>query len=448
MARPVVLASYDNPLPYYNHLEENDKRKWEDDTEAASNIAKAQHTQAYEDSLSNHSQDEDSLDDDDDRGNGPRKPGRKPMENGSHLLEPDIKQKRKAQNRAAQRAFRERKERYVKELEAKIKSIEHAHLINTAQLMKENQQLKTVIQRLQCQNLGGSGGLPGIGFEFTLPQSPISNGQNFQTPTQPNSKLPSSTKPGQKKKGLRKLVPIAPHPGNRNIAIGRPQPKLMPKPAAVQGIQLQSGASATISLPKSSDKLPAVPDQTASMTIAANSSPEWGASPTSSVASGSPTVTNVNNPGSPETGPQSPLSCAGSDNSQSDHGSASALGYLFAPGEDDEYYNLEDEQSFFNLLKDQSANEAVNRLFEEPLFDLSGALNDTTLNKAMSMTTEALTEKNLKAQNESQRKQNVSELLASLQSNGSDHGSSDEDNVNNLAENKTANANEIWQRRI
>lgn len=42
MARPVILASYDNPLPYYNHLEENDKRKWEDDTEAASNIAKAQ----------------------------------------------------------------------------------------------------------------------------------------------------------------------------------------------------------------------------------------------------------------------------------------------------------------------------------------------------------------------------------------------------------------------
>lgn len=41
IARPVILASYDNPLPYYNHIEENDKRKWQDDNEAASNIAKA-----------------------------------------------------------------------------------------------------------------------------------------------------------------------------------------------------------------------------------------------------------------------------------------------------------------------------------------------------------------------------------------------------------------------
>ena len=41
IAGPVILASYNNPLPYYNYLEENDKRKWEDDIEAASNIAKA-----------------------------------------------------------------------------------------------------------------------------------------------------------------------------------------------------------------------------------------------------------------------------------------------------------------------------------------------------------------------------------------------------------------------
>lgn len=60
--------------------------------------------------------------------------------------------KRKAQNRAAQRAFRERKERYVKELEAKLKQVQDTHLIATTQLVRENQQLRSIIYRLEAEN--------------------------------------------------------------------------------------------------------------------------------------------------------------------------------------------------------------------------------------------------------------------------------------------------------
>lgn len=60
--------------------------------------------------------------------------------------------KRKAQNRAAQRAFRERKERYVKELESKIKQVQDANLVTVTQLVRENQQLRSIIYRLETEN--------------------------------------------------------------------------------------------------------------------------------------------------------------------------------------------------------------------------------------------------------------------------------------------------------
>ncbi|KAL6713656.1 AP-1-like transcription factor [Lecanora helva] len=56
--------------------------------------------------------------------------------------------RRKAQNRAAQRAFRERKERHVKDLELKLKSIE-AH---STDLMTDNERLKRELDRLATQN--------------------------------------------------------------------------------------------------------------------------------------------------------------------------------------------------------------------------------------------------------------------------------------------------------
>ncbi|KAG9233497.1 hypothetical protein BJ875DRAFT_378507 [Amylocarpus encephaloides] len=56
--------------------------------------------------------------------------------------------RRKAQNRAAQRAFRERKERHVKDLEAKLATLEK----NSANMVEENERLKLQIQKKETEN--------------------------------------------------------------------------------------------------------------------------------------------------------------------------------------------------------------------------------------------------------------------------------------------------------
>ncbi|KAI1432431.1 hypothetical protein GGR50DRAFT_598568 [Xylaria sp. CBS 124048] len=56
--------------------------------------------------------------------------------------------RRKAQNRAAQRAFRERKERHVKDLEAKLASLEAAQ----SETATENEKLKREMQKMSTEN--------------------------------------------------------------------------------------------------------------------------------------------------------------------------------------------------------------------------------------------------------------------------------------------------------
>ncbi|KAI9311374.1 hypothetical protein BX666DRAFT_1997818 [Dichotomocladium elegans] len=78
--------------------------------------------------------------------------GSSPPHASSGAESPDkSKQKRKEQNRAAQRAFRERKERYVKELEEKIKAIEEAHTIDNDRLRKENEHLRATIKQMESE---------------------------------------------------------------------------------------------------------------------------------------------------------------------------------------------------------------------------------------------------------------------------------------------------------
>lgn len=69
--------------------------------------------------------------------------------------------KRKAQNRAAQRAFRERKEKYVKELEIKIKQVQDSHMVTITQLLGENQQLRAIVYKLEMENSN----LKGVPFQ-------------------------------------------------------------------------------------------------------------------------------------------------------------------------------------------------------------------------------------------------------------------------------------------
>ncbi|CAK7273146.1 AP-1-like transcription factor [Sporothrix epigloea] len=56
--------------------------------------------------------------------------------------------RRKAQNRAAQRAFRERKERHVKELEAKLASLEASQ----TETVSENERLRRELQKASTEN--------------------------------------------------------------------------------------------------------------------------------------------------------------------------------------------------------------------------------------------------------------------------------------------------------
>jgi len=56
--------------------------------------------------------------------------------------------RRKAQNRAAQRAFRERKERHVKELEAQVAALKQA----SSTVHAENEMLKLSLQKVSTEN--------------------------------------------------------------------------------------------------------------------------------------------------------------------------------------------------------------------------------------------------------------------------------------------------------
>ncbi|KAK6536656.1 DNA-binding transcription factor yap1 [Arthrobotrys megalospora] len=69
-----------------------------------------------------------------------KKPGRKPITN-----EPTSK--RKAQNRAAQRAFRERKEKHLKDLEQKVQDLEKV----SESTNQENKVLKEQVEKLQTE---------------------------------------------------------------------------------------------------------------------------------------------------------------------------------------------------------------------------------------------------------------------------------------------------------
>ncbi|KAF9193275.1 hypothetical protein BGZ51_003795 [Haplosporangium sp. Z 767] len=73
-----------------------------------------------------------------------KKPGRKP-----NPASPAV---RKEQNRAAQRAFRDRKERHLQQLENMIKELKDTHHHASIRFQRETQQLKSIIESLQSEN--------------------------------------------------------------------------------------------------------------------------------------------------------------------------------------------------------------------------------------------------------------------------------------------------------
>ncbi|KAJ2808800.1 DNA-binding transcription factor yap1, partial [Coemansia furcata] len=88
-----------------------------------------------------------------------KKPGRKPI-----LTEASTK--RTAQNRAAQRAFRERKQQYLKGLEEKVKELTEQQ----ERTERENAQLKQFVDKLKEENVTLKSG----GTQFTYENVPSS----------------------------------------------------------------------------------------------------------------------------------------------------------------------------------------------------------------------------------------------------------------------------------
>lgn len=108
-----------------------------------------------------------------------KKPGRKPLtsepttvilpRHGKYAQNTDSAQKRKAQNRAAQRAFRERKEKHLKDLEEKVGDLEkqseaekHENGLLRAQVERLQTELREYRKRLSL-NSGRLSGSPPVG---------------------------------------------------------------------------------------------------------------------------------------------------------------------------------------------------------------------------------------------------------------------------------------------
>lgn len=88
--------------------------------------------------------------------------------------------RRKAQNRAAQRAFRERKERHVKDLEQRLANLESSQQMAVA----ENERLKQDLQKISTENeiLRATSGLQGGGNSSLSPE-PTTTGPMQYNPT-------------------------------------------------------------------------------------------------------------------------------------------------------------------------------------------------------------------------------------------------------------------------
>ncbi|CAE7133736.1 unnamed protein product [Rhizoctonia solani] len=133
---PSPPASYDDS----SNVGDGSKRKVsKDDSGNPENQPRSKVHKAREDSVNSQSTDEP----------GKKAPARRKSGGNTGLTEENRLAKRKEQNRAAQRAFRDRKEKHVRDLEDKIEELEQK--FNTSE--SENSNLKDLLRRLQNENM-------------------------------------------------------------------------------------------------------------------------------------------------------------------------------------------------------------------------------------------------------------------------------------------------------
>lgn len=115
------------------------------DLVSSSSLAQSDDSVSHHDEVENDHIHDDMHDNDDN--DQPRRKGSKTSKKQD--LDPETKLKRTAQNRAAQRAFRERKERKMKELEKKVHSLESIQQENEVEATFLRDQLVTLVSELK-----------------------------------------------------------------------------------------------------------------------------------------------------------------------------------------------------------------------------------------------------------------------------------------------------------
>ncbi|OCH84766.1 hypothetical protein OBBRIDRAFT_808003 [Obba rivulosa] len=136
------------------------KRKASDDSIAEEPSHKSQHTSNQNSAAASPAASKKSI-----ATTSRRKSTGDPKHDESRLM------KRKEQNRAAQRAFRERKEKHVRDLEDKVAALEAKNQLTET----ENENLRDLLQRLQNENMM----LKQAAFTFSVPRD--DNGQSANT---------------------------------------------------------------------------------------------------------------------------------------------------------------------------------------------------------------------------------------------------------------------------
>ncbi|KAF7367426.1 BZIP family transcriptional factor [Mycena sanguinolenta] len=118
--------------------------------------------------------------------NGKKAPSRRKASGGGNANNGDESRlmKRKEQNRAAQRAFRERKEKHVKDLEDKVAALEAKNDAATS----ENENLRDLLSRLQNENVM----LKESSFTFAVPKAGVS-GSVYSTIRSPATSASTSS---------------------------------------------------------------------------------------------------------------------------------------------------------------------------------------------------------------------------------------------------------------
>ncbi|KAJ5101281.1 BZIP transcription factor [Penicillium alfredii] len=109
--------------------------------------------------------------------------------------------KRAAQNRAAQRAFRQRKETYIRKLEEEVKSLEPLKE-QVKQLIGENYQLREYIINLQSRLLEAQGEVPELpgNIDLSQPRTEMALASGG-APAGPSGAVPTGAAPQQQHQG-------------------------------------------------------------------------------------------------------------------------------------------------------------------------------------------------------------------------------------------------------